>query len=410
MSDDRFADLLERTMGLKAASIGASAVERVVSARIAASKSEGGEAYWELLQHSPDELQELIEAVVVPETWFFRDPQAFMAMASIAKQGWPGDASRPLRLLSLPCSTGEEPYTMAMALLDAGLPASRFKIDAIDISTRSLTKARCGVYGRNSFRGQDLGFRDRYLESAEGRHAIRDIVREPVHFAQGNMLDPDFLSSSEGYDILFCRNLLIYFDAPTQIQAIAVLKRLLSPEGTLFVGHSEAGLLPAHGFASAKLPMTFAFRRAAAAENRSKVKSALPPPAPVRRRPAFTRPAPARLVEHKCEATPSAPQQGIEQLRQIADRGDLDEAARACGVHMRECGPSPEALLLLALISDAAGDPSAAATYYRKALYLEPTNSEALGHLALLLRKQGDHAGVKLLNDRMRRQNERRVG
>ena len=170
---------------------------------------ESQDAYWDLLLRSREELQHLIETVVVPETWFFRDPQAFPAMTAAAVQLRSKDMSRPLRLLSLPCSTGEEPYTMAMALLDAGLPSRAFRIDGVDISTHSLGRARAGAFGRNSFRSRDLTFRDRHFEPVERGFRIRDTVRTPVHFHQGNMLDRDFLANADPYDVVFCRNLLI---------------------------------------------------------------------------------------------------------------------------------------------------------------------------------------------------------
>jgi chemotaxis protein methyltransferase WspC len=87
----------------------------------------------------------------------------------------------------------------------------------------------------------------------------------------------------------------------------------------------------------------------------------------------------------------------------MADQGLLAEAAKGCEAHLRETGPTPDALHLLGLISDAAGDFRAAAEYYRKTLYLAPDHHEALGHLALLLKKQGDAAGAKILVDRLRR-------
>lgn len=411
MTFARFEHLLERTMGLNAASIGASAIERAVRARLAACELENADDYWKQIQRSSEELQELVEAVVVPETWFFRDPQAFAAMAQIVTKEWlPAHASGVLRLLSLPCSTGEEPYTMAMALIDAGLPLDRFRIDAIDISSQALARARRGIYGGNSFRGKDLAFRDRHFERLERGYRIHDGVRRPIRFLQGNLLDEDFLSEDgEGYDIVFCRNLLIYFDAVTQNRAIAVLKRLLSPTGMLFVGHSEAGLMLGHDLASAKMPMAFAFRKTAAALPKKELV-----PARALFQPKATGPVtalrPRSTSASKRAMPPLAPAPSLDELRRIADRGLLAEAARGCETHMRERGPSPDVLLLLGLISDAGGDLPAAAGYYRKALYLEPDHSEALGHLALLLSKQGDASGARILNDRLRRLDRRKAG
>ena len=399
MSFERFEQLLARTMGLSAASIGTSAIERAVGARLRACKLENADDYWTHVQRSPDEVQKLVEAVVVPETWFYRDPQAFAAMVRIAMKEWlPAHPTSVLRLLSLPCSTGEEPYTMAMALIEAGLPTDRFRIDAIDISGPSLAAARRGIYGGNSFRSQDLTFRDRHFAQMERGFRVSEAVRRSVRFTQGNLLGADFLSG-ETYDIVFCRNLLIYFDVDTQNRAVAVLKRLLAPQGMLFAGHSEASIMLGHDLASAKIPMAFAFRKAAA-PIQAKAK-------PVAARPfqptaAVAKKAPPRrwpvLAFKRKEPSPD-----LGELRRIADRGQLAEAARGCEAYMRERGVSPDALLLLGLISDASGNAAAAANYYRKVLYLEPDHAEALGHLALLLKKQGDVSGAKVLNDRMRR-------
>ncbi|MFC3204839.1 CheR family methyltransferase [Aquamicrobium soli] len=411
MSAARFGDLLDRALGLDPKSIGLSAIERAVETRIKACNLKNDDDYWELLRHSRDEVQELIEAVIVPETWFFRDPPAYAAMVGFfLKRVMKGNPSRQQRLLSLPCSTGEEPYTMGMALLDAGVPASRFRVDAIDVSARSLMRARRGIYGRNSFRSKDVAFRERHFQSTEAGYRVNDTVREPVHFRQGNIVDPSLLLGAEPYDIIFCRNLLIYFDTRTQNRTLSLLRGLLAPDGMLFVGHAEAGLMAANGFASAKLPMAFAFLKALAQPVESKAEPATP------RSPSSVKPARDRALPAKPStpvvtsqiAQPAKPGPGLEELRRIADGGRLGEAAQGCEVHIREFGPSPDVFLLMGLIRDAAGDPTGAINYYRKVLYLEPTSSEALHHLALLLKKQGDHLGARLLEERLQRREKRR--
>lgn len=412
----RVADLLDRVIGLDAASIGLSAIERAVRARLHALGLDDLDAYWVKLARSREELQELIEAVVVPETWFFRDPEAFAAMARMLLEQWRAGGAGEFRLLSLPCSTGEEPYTMAMALIDAGLPPDRFRIDAIDVSGRSLAQARRGIYGANSFRGQDLAFRDRHFQPAERGHGISEAVRGRVQFAQANLFDADLPCGPESYDIVFCRNLLIYFDAQTQGRAIGLLKRLLTPKGTLFTGPSEAGLMLGHGFASARIPMAFGFRQAERAAAPPRLDA--PAPRAIHRRSPAARISPPRARQPRPFAkggpspapavTPVHPELG--DLRLAADRGRLAEAARGCEAHMRQCGPSSEAFLLLGLIRDAQGDQSAAGACYRKALYLEPDHPEALGHLALLLSRLGDVAGARRMNARMARLDGRRSG
>src|SRR5207249_345639 len=212
--------------------------------RLLACELQETHAYWERVRASEAELQELIEAVVVPETWFFRDREAFAALALTVYEDWLGaHPEDDLRLLSLPSSTGEEPYSMAMALLDAGFPANRFRVDAVDISARALARAGHAVYGKNSFRGNELGFRDRHFEATTHGYRLSDAVRRQVQFQQGNLLAAGFLPGVESYDVIFCRNVLIYFDRAAQDRALTVLVRLLTPKGVLFVAPSETGLL-----------------------------------------------------------------------------------------------------------------------------------------------------------------------
>ncbi len=369
-----FEKLLQATMGLDAATIGSPAVERAVQERQAACGLSDPAAYLERVRTSEAELQNLIEAVVVPETWFFRDKEAFAALARIVFESWvPRHPAGILRLLSLPCSTGEEPYSMAMALVDAGFPADRFLIDAVDISERSLALARRADYGRNSFRGTDLAFRDRHFSTGPRGWRLNAAVRSRVSFQQGNLFAPGFLPGAEIYDAIFCRNVLIYFDRAAQDEVVAMLRRLLTVEGALFVGPSETGLLLNHDFASAKIPLAFAFRKAPTIP--PQLAATLPES---RRRSILVRPhgpslprvaAPPRPRAVPPPAVPAVtPAAGIEEAARLADQGRFAEAEAICQAHMRDHGATTEVLYLMGLLRDAAGKLDEAAQYYRKTL------------------------------------------
>ncbi|MGE4321858.1 MAG: CheR family methyltransferase [Sphingobium sp.] len=421
MIPDRFNRLLKATMGLDYQSVGASAISRAVEQRARLCAIDDPDIYWDRIVQDRKELQALVEAVVVPETWFYRDREAFAAMVSILQGAWPGRAAGvPFRLLSLPCSTGEEPYTMALALLDAGLPLAAFRIQGIDISHGALQRARAAVYGRNSFRGSDLTYRDRHFTEESGGFRIADAVRAAVAFTQGNIFELPQLEAGS-FDVIFCRNLLIYFDAADQRRAISVLRRLLAPQGILFVGHSETWVAVEEGFAPLRIPYAFAFRKEAPASAVPRPAAALCPApkktvvarkierpaakAPAQRTKADTPPLP-----HPLPPRPSSPAIDLAEIRRAADRGDLQTAARL-GAQMVSTGrATAEALHLLAVISDSAGDIPTAADYYRKVLYLEPEHHEALTHLALLLDKAGDGVGARRMRDRARRIGARKDG
>src|SRR5207302_3675173 len=131
--------LLRDTMGLDAASIGSGLIHRIVRLRMKSLGLKQPDQYRRFLASSRAEWRELVEGVVVTETWFFRDREPFGALVRQVLDEWlPAHPTAPLRLLSLPCSSGEEPYSLAMALLDAGVPSGRFQIDAADISARAL--------------------------------------------------------------------------------------------------------------------------------------------------------------------------------------------------------------------------------------------------------------------------------
>jgi chemotaxis protein methyltransferase WspC len=409
----RIAALLKEKMGLDAESIGVASVERAVRERLSARGLEDVQVYWAQLSASEQELQELIEAIVIPETWFFRDPEAFAAVVRVVREEWLAKhAEGTLRILSLPCSTGEEPFSMAMALLDGGLPPSRFHIDAIDISTRALACAEQGTYGKNSFRAKDLSFRERYFEPLERGHRLSDGVRRQVHFRHGNLLSAGWLHGAHGYDVIFCRNVLIYFDLVTQRRAIDVLGRLLTASGLLFVGPSETGLLLDHGFVSAGIPLAFAFRQAGSSVPRLRTRQR-PAPAGIVAKPVLARPSlPAPVAKPQPKSTPAdkstsktvaSTEHWIEQARRLANQGQLVEALKCCEQNLRSQPASAESFHLAGLLHDAAGRVHEAAEHYRKALYLDPQHLEALVHLAVALQKEGDERGAQRLFERANR-------
>ncbi|SDH73854.1 chemotaxis protein methyltransferase WspC [Pseudomonas flavescens] len=399
---DRFERLLHGLIGLDAESVGQVVIERAVRQRVADLGCADEDAYWLQLQVSSLEQQALVEAVVVPETWFFRYPESFVALAQLARERVAQIMGvRPLRILSLPCSSGEEPYSIAMALLDAGLPGDTFRIDAMDISELILVRAQRALYGRNSFRGDNLSFRDRhFVETPEG-FQLKDEVRRKVRLLAGNLLAPGLLAGEAPYDFVFCRNLLIYFDRPTQQSVAAVLQRLMRDDGALFIGPAEASLFSQVGMQALNIPLAFVFRRAV---DKAPVPTAAPPQAvPARARGA----APAPAYQPAMPRTPaSAPrpqatgESALEEIASLANAGHSDEARSACERYLAAHGPTAQVFYWLGLLSDVAGCSSEAQGYYRKALYLAPRHAEAIAHLSALLAARGDLAGARRLQQR----------
>ncbi|MEG1200863.1 MAG: protein-glutamate O-methyltransferase CheR [Comamonas sp.] len=402
-------------IGLDASSLGRGAIERSLRQRLQACALDE-EAYWELVRISPAEQRLLIESVVVPETWFFRYPESFGLLAVQARAlQLRRPIGQPLRLLSLPCSSGEEPYSMAMALLDANFAEHEIQIDAMDISQRALEQALQGRYGPNAFRGDDPSIRERYFQrEPDGSHRIHERLRNMLNFQHGNILDSVAPPSRTAYDLVFCRNLLIYFDRPTQLRALSHIKRWIKPDGLLFAGPAEAGMLSQQGFESLDTAHSFAFRR----RTPTHAPAVPPPPAPIAARPLAPWPptlvaartlsptaslTPAPSVRAKPPAKPDAAT-GLRQITELANAGRSAEARSACARQLAEHGPSAELYFWWGLICDGAGQAEAALHHYRKALYLEPYHARALAHLAALLATHGDHSGAARLQQRLKQQ------
>ncbi|KQM56027.1 MULTISPECIES: CheR family methyltransferase [Pseudomonas] len=405
-NDPRFFAFLKDRIGLDVASVGEAIIERAVRQRSQTVQAQTAQEYWQHLQSSHDEQQALIEAVIVPETWFFRYPESFVTLARLAKERLAAiKQMRALRILSLPCSTGEEPYSIAMALLDAGLAPHQFKVLGLDVSPLSVERAKRGVYGKNSFRGGDIEFRERHFsEQPDGFH-IAERVREQVRLHVGNLLDPALLANEPSYDFVFCRNLLIYFDQPTQKQVFDVLKSLTHEDGVLFIGPAEGSLLGRHGMRSIGVPQSFAFSRHAEPVKPEPVFVPLPIPprsaAPIPAKPRPFSTVSAQVVPIKAPHSDAGDL--LSRIATLANEGKSAEARAACEQYLSNHPPAAQVFYWLGLLSDVAGSALEAQGYYRKALYLEPQHPQALMHLAALLESQGDSAGARRLQARAAR-------
>ncbi len=231
---------LERSIGLDAQAIGMDAVADAVKRRMAAINAASDRDYLQMLSSARDELHALLEMIVVPETWFFRDREPFLLLARHAAARLVRPSSlAPLRILSLPCSSGEEPYSIAMSLMSAGFRPGHYEIDAVDISESLLNKARFGAYGPNSFRGGIPENCDCYFSNEGSARVVRPEPRLGIRFIRGNAMEMDGLGLAMTYDMIFCRNLLIYQTEEARRRIVAALHRRMKPDALLFVGHAE---------------------------------------------------------------------------------------------------------------------------------------------------------------------------
>lgn len=348
--------------------------------------------------HDEDELQALIDLIVVPESWFMRDPDAFAALTVFVRDRL-ARQPQPVRILSVPCASGEEPYSIAIALLDAGIGPQDFAITGIDVSRRAIENAQRGIYTRNAFRArnsQELAFRERYFNASGNAYELKHEVRALVRFHRQSLFALDAPREEDRFDAVFCRNLLIYFDDATQQAAAARLHALLADDGLLFSGYAETASLCRHDFATAPFPRAFALRKRKAAESQ-KESAAVPADARMHasrlqrllrvldNAPAAPAPPPLKRVY------PITPGE-LEQARLLANQGRFDEAAARYREYLRSHPDSSEAYFMLGLLHEQQHDNKAAEQHLRRALYFNPDHYDAICHLALLAEQQGDLA------------------
>ncbi|MBB3122062.1 CheR family methyltransferase [Pseudoduganella violacea] len=448
-------ELLRQATGMN---LSRAVVDEAVQQRMALTGCRDRKAY--LRDIAPEELTALVELVVVPESWLFRDPQAFVAAVQHVQLRAADSArmGRPVRILSLPCAGGEEPYSMAMALADAKLAPSAYSIDACDLSPACIARAQRGVYGRNAFRNSDLSFRERYFTPLGGeRYQIKAEIQHQVRFRQANLLTLDATRWQGCYDVIFCRNLLIYFDKPTTRAAIGRIATMLADNGILLSGYAELPNFVHNGFTPLPHRQAFALRKddsspAAAGgkpawfpERRQAppcdgaaipargtptrrssdvarlMRQSLAPVAPLPAAPALRPPAPmpratraqpvAAATAVATAAPPPTPAaaDALAEARRLADQGRVDDAAAACRRWLEYAPDSAEAYFILGLLSEIGRQPEQAEALLKRCLYLQPDHYEALCHLALLTEQGGDPSAAATLKARAARVYQRQL-
>lgn len=387
--------LLREWIGLDAATIGQASVARAVRDRMAAVGAADVDAYVAVVRADPAERDRLVELVIVAESWFFRDRQVFEFVANVAATVAAIPGRSPVRILCAPCASGEEPTSVAMALLDTGLAPTQFVIDAVDVSHAALERARRGRYSANAFRNADAAYRDRWFRMDGSAAVLDERVRGCVRYAWANILDKGFADGRDAYDVIFCRNLLIYLAPEARVAVERTLDRLLRPDGVLVLGAAEPPIMRGD-WIPAGAASVFALRRGVHAA-----------PTGIRAIPTVgstTAPAAARgtttvsdresipAVTAGPTTEPAAPTIAdvLEHAGTLANARRHLEALELCERARPGLPPSPELFFLMGMLHQSLGDGDRAEGCFHKTLYLEPAHEEALLALALLARQRGD--------------------
>ncbi len=251
MSDEEYRlirDLIYNHCGLFFEQDSKYLLEKRLSRRLTLHRLAGFKDYYYFLKYNrskEQELSDIMDVLTTNETYFFREAFQLKAftdeivpevLAAKEKRG-----ERSLRIWSAGCSTGEEPYTIAMLLLEMGrLRDWQVEIIGTDISHRVLQLARKAVYGKSSFRTTDEAYLRRYFVEQDGNYKVIDAVKELVTISHLNLFDSTRLALLGKMDVIFCRNVIIYFDQLAKKRVVEAFYKSLCQGGYLLLGHSES--------------------------------------------------------------------------------------------------------------------------------------------------------------------------
>ena len=360
------------------------------------------------------QVETLASHLTVGETYFFRDPASFAALeqeilpALMAKRA---GAGRILRLWSAGCCTGEEAYSLAITCSRAvpDLRAWNLSILATDINPKFLAKAEAGRYSEWSFRGTPAALRERFFSPAPDKSfVVAPTFKQLVHFSYLNLAEdlyPSLHNHTNAMDVVFCRNVLMYFTPDHQRRVVAALHRSLVDGGYLFVDPVEAGPSLFPMFVTDHIGGVIVFRKTSqspgveppAALVSSAAPSALPWPEPALLV-ALPRPesiAPVAVAQPILPSLTSLQPDSLMLAQALANQGKLAEALVSCQKAIAARRTDPAAYLLCATICHELGQLDEAATALGKVLYLDQDSILAHHALGRLYRRLGKRRGSR---------------
>ncbi|GBE36723.1 chemotaxis protein methyltransferase [bacterium BMS3Bbin07] len=271
LSDDAFRllrDLIRDYSGIYFDDSARYLLEKRLTARLRMNNINNYRDYYRYLlydRNREDELAAIMDVLTVNETYFFREKNQLLSFSDeiLPELRQKNKNSRKIRIWSAGCSTGEEPYTIGMLILESNLfNGWDIEILGSDINRRVLQTARRGIYRQNSFRSIDRYYINKYFEPLpDGSFKILDRVKRLVNFGYLNLFDAVKVSSLGSMDVVFCRNALIYFDMPSKKKVVEGFYNVLPDGGYLLLGHAESLINMSTAFALKHLKHDLVYRK-----------------------------------------------------------------------------------------------------------------------------------------------------
>ncbi|MBT6054467.1 MAG: methyltransferase domain-containing protein, partial [Planctomycetaceae bacterium] len=396
----QFAALMSNTIGFNLNRIGVNSAIRAAHQALASFKaltteSLTTESLWNQMINSAQCRQLFIESIVVSESWLFREPKVFQHINSTVCHRLKTQSK--VTILSAPCATGEEACSIALSLLESGHSQTQFRIIATDISQLAIRQARSGIFTENALRTVDEARRRRWFSSTPHGWEVAAKVQKTVDFVNLNLLATDAAQklrqlATGQFDLICCRNLLIYLTKPARKKLIHLLESLLKPGGELVVGAVEPVILPASDWEPTG-PLTF-----------SRHKRSPTPQVQQEQTPDTRHGVSSRAQENlhglaartstmgsaKTALAPTVSRKIIQEVEACANAGDIATAIQLCRQSLRGDGTQTDLLYTLAMLHQTMGDFKISQKFLEKAVYLEPRHQGALLSLALIAKQQGD--------------------
>ncbi len=421
-----FRDLIDKKSGLHFDEGRKGLLEEALRVRIKETKAGGFQEYYRILSEVSTESEEfsrLLDILTIKETFFLRDKAQFEALRTIVlpeiihKQK---NRERNINIWSAACATGEEPYSIAMFLLDA-LPNPKkwnIRILATDISDEALTKARKGVYRKRSIRLLSDTDISRFFEKKGEEYVIVPQVKSLVEFSTLNLVRDAFpTSNGNGWDIIFCRNVIIYFQVETIRKVLTKINQSLSEEGFLFTGYAEILRYLSTTFQPVNFGGAFIYKKKKES-GEGKGETALlgnnETKSPRKLQPAATRSIPSKLRPQALPISPTISKREtvlpkvstsegipseqekkqkagkcIELAEKLSNQGLHKEAIEECHLAIKHDPLLVDAYFLAGLLYNNKGDTSIAIKKFKKTLFLKPDYFLARLNLADLYLKEG---------------------
>ncbi len=282
MNYEIFIDLINEKTGLTFAESRVRILRDGIDSRRKTLGMTSVEDYFVLLNDSTNEMEELTTLLTINETYFFREPKHLQVFTEtiipILLRVKPTD--EPINILSVGCATGEEPFSIAIKLHKkyGGAVMDRFRITAVDIDAKAIERAEKGVFRKNSFRSSHEESTDDFIwtyfkEFEPGKYKLDDFILKQIRFKQYNVLDNEGINRLFEADVIFFRNVSIYFDKETRKKALTALKKILKPWGFLILGASETNSNDIGLFELTEIDGVFVFKNSGSLEEYNGVSS-----------------------------------------------------------------------------------------------------------------------------------------